>query len=57
MDDDLWSACERAADTAARTNVADLTATDLWGLLQVLLESLHTLLSPNAVCLDMRRTR
>lgn len=54
MDGDLWSACQAAAQTAVRVKVADATATDPLHLLEVLLDSLHTLLSPNAVCLDTR---
>lgn len=54
MDADLWSACHRASETALRVAVADATATDPLRLLETLLESLHTLLSPNVVYLDAR---
>lgn len=56
MDPDLWSACVGAAETARRVDVVDADAKDPHRLLDVLLASLHTLLSPNAVCLDARAT-
>ncbi len=54
LDTDLWSACQRAAESAIQVQVNDVAATDPARLLDVLLGSLHTLLSPNAVCLDTR---
>lgn len=54
MDPDLWTACQGAAQTARRVEVADATATDPHHLLDALLGSMHTMLSPNAVCLDTR---
>lgn len=54
MDADLWSACQRASETALRVGVADITGTHPLRLLQTLLDILHTLLSPNVVYLDAR---
>ena len=52
METSLWRACEGAAATAARVGIDDPLASDPEALLTALLEDLHRLLTPNAVCLD-----
>ncbi|MCW2507206.1 MAG: uncharacterized protein JWP68_354 [Modestobacter sp.] len=52
MESSLWRACEGAAATAARVGIDDPLASDPEALLASLLEDLHRLLTPNAVCLD-----
>ncbi len=54
MDANLWVACEGAAATAVRVGIEDPLATDPLAMLNVLLSTLHFLLSPNAVYLDSR---
>jgi hypothetical protein len=56
MDANLWLACEGAAATAVRVGIEDRLATDPLRMLDALLETLHMLLSPNAVYLDTRLT-
>jgi hypothetical protein len=53
MDADLWSACEGAAATARRVRIDDPEQNDPERLLTGLLESLHTLLGPHALYLDL----
>jgi hypothetical protein len=52
METSLWRACQGAAATAARVGIEDPQASDPEALLASLLEDLHRLLTPNAVCLD-----
>jgi hypothetical protein len=52
METSLWRACQGAAATAARVGIEDPQASDPEALLAALLEDLHRLLTPNAVCLD-----
>jgi hypothetical protein len=52
METSLWRACEGAAATAARVGIEDPLASDPHAVLASLLEDLHRLLTPNAVCLD-----
>lgn len=54
MDANLWLACEGAAATAGRVGIEDPLATDPKLMLDALLGTLHMLLSPNAVYLDIR---
>ncbi len=54
MDSNLWLACEGAAATAVRVGIEDRLATDPVLLLDALLGTLHSLLSPNAAYLDTR---
>jgi hypothetical protein len=55
MDNDMWTACHGAGRLATRAGVTDPDQTDPQKLLSGLVESLHTLLAPNAVYLDLRR--
>jgi hypothetical protein len=55
MDNDIWTACHGAGTMATRAGVTDPDQTDPEKLLSGLVESLHTLLGPNAVYLDLRR--
>ncbi len=52
MDPNLWLACEGAAATALRVGIDDALATDPVLTLEALLETLHIMLSHNAICLD-----
>ena len=52
LDPNLWVACEGAAATALRVGIDDPLATDPVRTLEALLETLHIMLSHNAICLD-----
>ena len=54
LDTDLWAACHGAATTARRAGITDPEQSEPEKLLTGLLESLHTLLAPNAAYLDLR---
>lgn len=54
MESNLWLACEGAAETAVGVGIDDPVSTDPLRMLDALLETLHVLLSPNAVYLDTR---
>jgi hypothetical protein len=54
LDTDIWAACHGAAGTARKAGVTDPEQNDPHALLTGLVESLHTLLGPNAAYLDRR---
>jgi hypothetical protein len=54
LDTDIWAACHGAAKTAQRAGITDPEQSEPEKLLTGLVESLHTLLGPNAAYLDLR---
>ncbi len=52
LDANLWLACQGAAATAIRVGIDDPIATDPLETLNALVDTLHVMLSHNAVCLD-----
>lgn len=54
---DLWTACQAAASTARLAGVRDTTVTESDQVLRAVVSSLHALLAPGAICLDVALAR